>query len=91
MSTAPHTAPTFNRKNPCFARMKRALTLSKPPSPKDTRHFEIDPTGQFLLAANQNSATVVSFRIDSKTGKLTPLGVVIEAETPMCVKCLPPD
>lgn len=58
---------------------------------KNPRHFEIDPTGNYLLAANQDSGNVVNFRIDSKTGRLTPLGVVIEAETPLCVKCIPAD
>jgi len=56
---------------------------------KVPRHFEIDPTGNFLLAANQDSGTVVNFRIDATTGKLTPLGVVIHAESPMCVKAVP--
>ena len=32
--------------------------------------FALDPTGQFLLAENQNSSNIVVFRIDQSTGKL---------------------
>lgn len=42
------TAPVFNLKNPCMARMKRAVKLSKEGSPKDTRHYEIDLRGSGL-------------------------------------------
>src|SRR5713226_6255788 len=53
------------------------------------RNFGIDPTGSFLLAANQDSNNVVVFRIDKKTGRLTPAGQTVEAPSPMCVKFLP--
>jgi sulfite reductase (NADPH) flavoprotein alpha-component len=36
------TAPVFNRKNPCLARLARTEVLTKPGSEKDTRHFEIE-------------------------------------------------
>jgi len=36
------------------------------------RNFAIDPTGAYLLAANQESGNVVVFRIDATTGALTP-------------------
>jgi 6-phosphogluconolactonase len=35
------------------------------------RHFSIDPSGQALFVANLDSSTVVVFRIDDGTGKLT--------------------
>ena len=35
------------------------------------RNFAIDPSGSFLLAANQNSDNVVVFRINLATGALT--------------------
>ena len=75
----------INKKTGCLHVIEHQSTAGKNP-----RHFEIDPTGHFLLAANQDSGTVVNFRIDPKTGMLTPLGVQIEAEVPMCVKALPP-
>ena len=45
---------------------------------KTPRNFAIDPTGRTLLAANQGSDSVVVFRIDDKTGRLTPTGQVVE-------------
>jgi 6-phosphogluconolactonase len=53
------------------------------------RNFGIDPTGSFLLALNQSSNNVVVFRIDKKTGRLSPTGQTVEAPGPMCVRFLP--
>lgn len=53
------------------------------------RNFEIDPTGNFLLAANQLSNNVVIFHIDSGTGRLTPTGQQITVDTPVCLKFVP--
>jgi 6-phosphogluconolactonase len=55
------------------------------------RSFCIDPTGTFLLAANQDSDTVVTFRIDAHSGKLLPTGHVAPVPTPVCVKVRTPD
>jgi 6-phosphogluconolactonase len=52
---------------------------------KTPRNFAIDPTGKFLLAANQESNNIVIFRIDSITGALTPTGEIAEAPAPVCV------
>jgi 6-phosphogluconolactonase len=56
-------------------------TLGKTP-----RNFAIDPTGQYLLAANQNSDTLVVFKIDRATGKLTPVGAPTSVPRPVCVR-----
>ncbi len=40
---------------------------------KTPRNFGIDPSGRVLLAANQGSGNVVTFRIDPTTGALTKL------------------
>jgi 6-phosphogluconolactonase len=53
------------------------------------RNFGIDPTGSFLLVLNQSSNNVVVFRIDKKTGRLSPTGQTVEAPGPMCVRFLP--
>jgi len=57
---------------------------------KTPRGFGIDPTGQYLLAGNQDSHTVTVFRIDPATGKLKPTGQKLEVGTPVCVKFVAP-
>ena len=52
---------------------------------KTPRNFAIDPTGKFLLAANQESNNIVTFRIDSSTGRLMPTGDIVEAPAPVCI------
>lgn len=49
------------------------------------RNFAIDPTGRWLLAAGQNSNTIMVFRIDATTGKLQPTGEPISVPTPVCI------
>ncbi len=53
---------------------------------KTPRNFVIDPTGNFLLAANQNTDDVVIFKRDLKTGMLTPTGKKISVDKPVCLK-----
>jgi 6-phosphogluconolactonase len=50
------------------------------------RGFGIDPTGTYLLAAHQRSDSVVVFRIDRASGRLTPTGHTVELGSPVCVK-----
>jgi 6-phosphogluconolactonase len=52
---------------------------------KTPRNFAIDPTGSWLLAANQDSDAIVVFRFDPKTGHLTPTGEVLQVPSPACV------
>jgi 6-phosphogluconolactonase len=56
---------------------------------KTPRNFVIDPTGRFLLAANQESKNIVTFRIDAVTGALTPTGDIAEAPAPVCITFVP--
>ena len=56
-------------------------TLGKTP-----RNFNFDPSGNFLLVANQNSDAVVVFRIDHSTGLLSDTGQRIETGNPVCIK-----
>jgi 6-phosphogluconolactonase len=37
------------------------------------------------LAANQDTDTIVTFRIDPQTGELTPTGHVTDVATPVCL------
>lgn len=55
---------------------------------KTPRNFTIDPTGRFLLVANQESDSVVTMRIDPVTGRLKPTGHSAEVPTPVCLKFL---
>ena len=52
------------------------------------RNFVIDPTGRFLLVANQRTDNVVVFRIDAKSGRLTPAGQTAQVPIPVCLKFL---
>lgn len=53
---------------------------------KTPRNFVIDPSGNFLLVANQNTNEVIIFRRDLKTGLLTPSGKKIQVNRPVCLK-----
>ncbi len=58
----------------------------EPTQGETPRNFALDPTGNYLLAANQRTDTIVSFRVDPETGLLEPTGHVAEAPTPVCLK-----
>ena len=53
---------------------------------KTPRNFVIDPTGNYLLAANQNTNDVVIFKRDMKTGLLTATEKKINVDKPVCLK-----
>ncbi len=50
---------------------------------KVPRHFTLDPTAQWLLCGNQDSASITVFRRDSATGKLTGPTQTITVDSPM--------
>jgi 6-phosphogluconolactonase len=50
------------------------------------RNFVIDPLGKFLLVANQNSNSIVTFEIDARSGRLIDTGYSVEAAKPVCIK-----
>ena len=52
------------------------------------RNFTVDPTGSWVLVANQDSDNLAVFRIDHSTGGLIPTGDPVAAPTPVCVKVL---
>lgn len=53
------------------------------------RNFKIDPTGAYLLTANELSNNVVVFKIDSATGRLAKTGKEIKVDTPVCIQFAP--
>ena len=63
--------------------VQNILTKGKAP-----RSFRIDPTGAYLLAANQNTSNIVVFRIDPKSGQLTDTGKAIDVPFPVCIQFL---
>ncbi|MBV8253586.1 MAG: lactonase family protein [Chitinophaga sp.] len=50
------------------------------------RNFNFDPSGNFLLVANQASNNVVAFRVNKKKGLLTPTGNSITVGSPVCIQ-----
>lgn len=50
------------------------------------RNFAIDPTGKFLLAANQNSNEIVVFKRNKTTGLLNDTGNRISVGRPVCIQ-----
>jgi 6-phosphogluconolactonase len=50
------------------------------------RNFNFDPSGNFLLVANQKSDNIVIFKRDKTTGLLTDTGKRIEVPNPVCIK-----
>lgn len=53
---------------------------------KTPRNFAIDPTGKFMLVANQSKGDVIVFRIDQETGKLVPTESSVNVSRPVCVR-----
>jgi 6-phosphogluconolactonase len=50
------------------------------------RNFKIDPTGGYLLSANQLTNNIVLFKIDGTTGRLSRTGKEIKVDTPVCIQ-----
>jgi 6-phosphogluconolactonase len=53
---------------------------------KTPRNFAIEPTGQYMLVANQTGGNVIVFRIDPTTGQLTPTKSSVTVANPVCVR-----
>lgn len=66
------------------------LTLvgQEPTGGKNPRNFAIDPSGNFLLAANQDTHNIVTFRINKEEGTLHKTGAEASVSRPVCIKFL---
>jgi len=53
---------------------------------KNPRDFAIDPTGRFLVLANQDSDSIYVYKIDQVTGKINRISAAIEVGNPVCLK-----
>lgn len=49
------------------------------------RNFALDPSGQFLLVANQRSNSIVVFKINESTGMPEPTGASFALPSPVCL------
>jgi 6-phosphogluconolactonase len=58
---------------------------------RNPRNFAIDPSGNYLLVANQDNNEIVFFTRNQKTGLLTPSGAKIQVNKPVCVKFVAAD
>lgn len=52
------------------------------------RSFAIDPSGKFLIVANQDTDNVFTFKIDQSTGLLIDEPIETQIPTPVCLKFL---
>jgi len=60
-----------------------------PTSGKEPRHFAVDPTGWFILAENQNSSSIVAFRVNAPKGDLTQVSQTEGVPSPVCLVFYP--
>jgi 6-phosphogluconolactonase len=57
---------------------------------KNPRNFNIDPSGQFLICAHQDSDNIVVFRINQTNGMIEPTGHEIRTiAEPLCIQFAP--
>jgi 6-phosphogluconolactonase len=71
---------SINRQNGLLQRQGEQPTMGKTP-----RNFNLDPSGNFLLVANQNSDNIVVFKRDLASGLLTETSR-IDVGNPVCIK-----
>jgi 6-phosphogluconolactonase len=50
------------------------------------RHFNFDPSANFIHVGHQNSANIVTFKVDKTTGMLTPAGLYASTPAPSCIQ-----
>jgi 3-carboxymuconate cyclase len=50
------------------------------------RNFNFDPSGNYLLVANQNSNNIVIYKVNHQTGMLQPENGQIKVGNPVCIK-----
>ena len=78
-----HDSLAIFASDPVTGRLR--LVGHEPSRGQTPRNFNLDPTGTWLLAANQLSNTIVPFRVDQDAGTLTATTPVTEVPAPSCV------
>lgn len=66
-----------------------ALVEHVPTRGQVPRNFALDPSGRWLIAANQRSNTLAVFSVDPQTGRLAPRGDLVETGSPVAVLFMP--
>ncbi|MHB8207114.1 lactonase family protein [Mucilaginibacter sp.] len=74
----------INPENGTLTFVSRTSSLGKGP-----RDFAIDPSGKFLVVANQNSDNVIVYHLDPATGKPGIVVTNIQVGNPVCLKFVP--
>ncbi len=72
---------SINKKTGLLTFINNTSTLGEAP-----RNFNFDPTGNFLLVANQKSDNIIIFKRDKETGLISDTGKKIEVGNPVCLK-----
>lgn len=84
VSNREHHSVTFFSTDKENGHLNRETVIST--EGRDPRDFGIDPTGNWLLAANQNSNTIIPFKLNPDTGLPTGgKGRIFHTGTPVCV------
>lgn len=65
--------------------VETVLTQGKTP-----RNFAIDPSGKWMLVANQDSSTVIEFRINQRSGRIAATGQSMQVNSPAMVDFVSP-
>lgn len=60
-----------------------------PSGGRGPQNLAITPAGRFLLCANMLSNSLVVFRIDAATGRLTAVDAPTEVASPSCILIVP--
>ena len=82
-STPPTGGTTASPSSPWTAPAGASPLPGTPHRGRVPRNFNVHPAGRLLLAGNQDSGTVVPFRIDPQSG--APTGRVTETPAPVCI------
>jgi len=74
----------FGSENETLEIIGRHKTMGKTP-----RDINFDPTGNWLLAANQDSDSIAIFKVDKNTGMINPVHLAENIKSPVCLAWLP--
>lgn len=67
---------------------KLKLVDNTPTGGQIPRNFNLDPSGNWLIAANQKTDNIIVLQIEKGSGKLTPTGDAVEVGSPVCIRWL---